>query len=286
MTNLLLYQRIAQQLADDIRRGVYQPGERVPSVRKLSAQMSVSHATVLQAYANLEDQGLIRARPQSGFYVHQSAALTAQTPDIATVEGPALVTRSSIISQVLSESRTEGVLPLGAAVPHSSYLPVRALQQQVAEHGPQLIHWVARVPDLDAALAVYRRDFQPSEALAKPHVMVAMNVFAAETEAEARLLASSQQQSFVRLRSGSPGKLPPPIEGYTDTLPSQAQAMLAHIGQAAAVGTPAQVREGIAAFVARTGADEIILSGATYDPQARIRSLEMTLDACRAMVAA
>mgnify|MGYP006185799479 CR=1 FL=1 len=77
MTNLLLYQRIAQQLADDIRRGVYQPGERVPSVRKLSAQMSVSHATVLQAYANLEDQGLIRARPQSGYYVHQTPALTA-----------------------------------------------------------------------------------------------------------------------------------------------------------------------------------------------------------------
>ncbi len=58
MTNLLLYQRIAQQLADDIRRGVYQPGERVPSVRKMSAQLNVSHATVLQAYANLEDQGL------------------------------------------------------------------------------------------------------------------------------------------------------------------------------------------------------------------------------------
>ncbi|NNG61021.1 GntR family transcriptional regulator, partial [Pseudomonas fragi] len=56
MTNLLLYQRIAQQLAEDIRRGVYQPGERVPSVRKMSSQLNVSHATVLQAYANLEDQ--------------------------------------------------------------------------------------------------------------------------------------------------------------------------------------------------------------------------------------
>ena len=133
MTNLLLYQRIAQQLAEDIRLGVYRPGERVPSVRKLSAQMSVSHATVLQAYANLEDQGLIRARPQSGFYVHQSAALTAATPVIARVEGPALVTRSSIINQVLHESRRDGVLPLGAAVPHASYLPVRALQQQVAK---------------------------------------------------------------------------------------------------------------------------------------------------------
>ncbi len=86
MTNLLLYQRIAQQLAEDIRRGVYQPGERVPSVRKMSAQLNVSHATVLQAYANLEDQGLIRARPQSGFYVHQTPALTAPTPDIP--DGP------------------------------------------------------------------------------------------------------------------------------------------------------------------------------------------------------
>ena len=65
MTNLLLYQRIAHQLADDIRRGVYRPGERVPSVRKMSMQLNVSHATVLQAYANLEDQGMIRARPQS-----------------------------------------------------------------------------------------------------------------------------------------------------------------------------------------------------------------------------
>ena len=99
---------IAQQLAEDIRRGVYQPGERVPSVRKLSTQLNVSHATVLQAYATLEDQGLIRARPQSGFYVHRTPALTAPTPDIARVERPGLVTRSSIINQVLAESRREG----------------------------------------------------------------------------------------------------------------------------------------------------------------------------------
>lgn len=134
-------------------------------------------------------------------------------------------------------------------------------------------------PDhLDAALEIYRRDFQPSEACPAPHVMVAMNAFAAETEAEARLLASSQQQSFVRLRTGNPGKLPPPIENYTDTLPAQAKAMLDHIGQAAAVGTPAQVRESIAAFVERTNADEIILAGATYDPDARVRSLELTME--------
>jgi DNA-binding transcriptional MocR family regulator len=133
MTNLLLYQRIAHQLAEDIRQGVYRPGERVPSVRKMSMQLNVSHATVLQAYANLEDQGMIRARPQSGFYVHHTPALTAPTPDIAQVERPTLVTRSSIINQVLSESRRDGLIPLGAAVPHVDYLPARALHQQLAK---------------------------------------------------------------------------------------------------------------------------------------------------------
>ena len=144
MTNLLLYQRIAQQLAEDIRRGVYQPGERVPSVRKMSAQLNVSHATVLQAYANLEDQGLIRARPQSGFYVHQTPALTAPTPDIAKVERPGLVTRASIINQVLTESRREGVPP--------SRLPsvLRSTEHALAAARtlwtlPWLIDWIAKV---------------------------------------------------------------------------------------------------------------------------------------------
>lgn len=135
-------------------------------------------------------------------------------------------------------------------------------------------------PDhLDHALEIYRRDFEPSEDLDRPHVMVAMNVFAADTDEDARLLASSQQQSFVRLRTGQPGKLPPPIPGYTDSLPVQARAMLEHIGQAAAVGSPETVRNAISAFVERTGADEIMCSGATFDPDARVRSLELTMQA-------
>ena len=135
-------------------------------------------------------------------------------------------------------------------------------------------------PDhLDGALALYRREFEPSAALAKPHVMVAMSVICAPSDAEAELLASSQAQSFVRLRTGQPGKLPPPIAGYRDSLPPQAQAMLTHLGQASAIGAPATVREAVARFVERTGADEIIVSGSTYDPDARIRSLELTVQA-------
>ncbi|WP_374407547.1 LLM class flavin-dependent oxidoreductase [Pelagerythrobacter sp.] len=134
---------------------------------------------------------------------------------------------------------------------------------------------------LDAALELYRRDFRPSDTLEAPHVMAAMTVFVADSEDEARLIASSQEQSFVRLRTGTPGKLPPPVRGYRDSLPPQARATLDHIGEVSAVGTPAQVREKIDAFVARTGADEIMLSGATYDPAARIRSLELLQQAMR-----
>lgn len=135
-------------------------------------------------------------------------------------------------------------------------------------------------PDhLDEALAIYRRDFEPSEALDKPHVMAAMQVLCAPTDEEAQYLASSQAQAFVRLRTGSPGKLPPPVEGYRDGLPAQAQAMLAHMEQAAAVGSPATVRNRIAAFARRTQADEIIVAGSTYDPDARCRSLDLTMEA-------
>ncbi|MEM6586418.1 MAG: MsnO8 family LLM class oxidoreductase, partial [Pseudomonadota bacterium] len=135
-------------------------------------------------------------------------------------------------------------------------------------------------PDhLDEALEVYRHTFEPSEALERPHVMVAMNVFAAETSDEAELIASSQQQAFVQLRSGKPGKLPPPIAQYTESLPATARAMLEHVGQAGAVGQPSDVREKIDAFIARTDADEILLCGSTFDPDARLKTLELTLEA-------
>ncbi|RJX65580.1 LLM class flavin-dependent oxidoreductase [Tsuneonella suprasediminis] len=135
-------------------------------------------------------------------------------------------------------------------------------------------------PDhLDAALALYRERFEPSQWLDKPYAMAAMTVFTAETDAEAELIASSQQQSFVRLRTGNPGKLPPPVKGYIDTLPPQAQAILANIGQASAIGSPDTVRASIGRFIERTQADEIVVSGATFDPATRVRSLELTMEA-------
>lgn len=134
-------------------------------------------------------------------------------------------------------------------------------------------------PDhLDTALEVYRRDFQPSASLDRPHVMAAMNLFVADSAEEAEYIATSQLQAFVRLRTGQPGKLPPPVRGYRDTLPAQAQMMLDHIGQASAIGTPADAAAQVRAFIARTGADEIVFAGPTHDPSLRERSLALAME--------
>ncbi|TPG20913.1 LLM class flavin-dependent oxidoreductase [Sphingomonas koreensis] len=134
-------------------------------------------------------------------------------------------------------------------------------------------------PDaLDQALAIYRRDFKPSKQLDRPYVMAGVNVFAAETDAEGEYLASSQQQSFVALRTGNPRQMPPPVEGYRASLGAQGAAILDHVLQCSAVGSPETVARGIAAFVERTQADELMIATAIYDHQARKRSLAITAE--------
>jgi len=142
-------------------------------------------------------------------------------------------------------------------------------------------------PDLlDQAIAIYRRDFRPSAALARPHVMAGFNVFAAESDAEAELLASSQQQAFVALRTGNPRQLPPPVAGYRESLGPQGARILDHVLECSAVGSAATVARGIAAFVARTGVDEVMVASAIYDHDARKRSLAITADVMREIKAA
>jgi alkanesulfonate monooxygenase SsuD/methylene tetrahydromethanopterin reductase-like flavin-dependent oxidoreductase (luciferase family) len=99
------------------------------------------------------------------------------------------------------------------------------------------------------------------------------------SDEEAQYLASSQDQSFVRLRSGDPGRLPPPVLHYRDTLAPSQRATLDHFRQVSAIGSPQTVRAGLEAFQQRTGADEIIVAGATFDPALRRRSLALTMEA-------
>jgi luciferase family oxidoreductase group 1 len=132
---------------------------------------------------------------------------------------------------------------------------------------------------LDAALALYREQFTPSEVLSKPHVMAAMSVLCAESDEEARFLRSSQDQSFVALRSGTPGRLKPPVEGYRESLAPEVRTMLERMGEASAVGSPETVRGAIQRFVERTGADEIVIAGSAFEPAARQRSLRLVAEA-------
>ncbi|MEG3788505.1 LLM class flavin-dependent oxidoreductase [Lysobacter sp. CCNWLW3] len=141
-------------------------------------------------------------------------------------------------------------------------------------------------PDaMDEALAVYRREFRPSAAWPAPHALLALNVVAAASDAEARRLFTTQQQSFVNLRRGQPGLIPPPIDDidayWTPAERSGVERALA----CAVVGDPDTVREGIAAFIERHRPDELMLTANVYEHAARLRSFELAAQA-RAQLAA
>jgi luciferase family oxidoreductase group 1 len=126
-----------------------------------------------------------------------------------------------------------------------------------------------------AALEVYRTAFKPSQQLAKPYVMLGFNVFAADTDEEAQVRATSMQQAFVNLRSGRPAKLPPPLPGYRDKVGPAERALLDGVLSCATIGSPATVREGLRAFIERTGADELMITSQMFDHDARLHSYEI-----------
>jgi len=134
---------------------------------------------------------------------------------------------------------------------------------------------------MEEAIAVYRHRFRPSEALAKPHLMLAVNVFCADTQGEAALLSTSIQQAFVQLRSGKPTQLPPPVEGYMATLGPAESAMLSQLMTCTFIGTPDDVGPALHAFAKKHGADELIVTSQIFDGAKRLRSYELTMNAYR-----
>jgi alkanesulfonate monooxygenase SsuD/methylene tetrahydromethanopterin reductase-like flavin-dependent oxidoreductase (luciferase family) len=109
-------------------------------------------------------------------------------------------------------------------------------------------------------------------------VMVGVNVFAASTDDEARYLQSSAQQSLLSLRRGHPIRLPPPVEHFEDQLTVAERALLAHAHACSVAGAPETVRHGLAAFIAQTGADEIMVSSQIFDHAARLRSYALVAE--------
>ncbi|PLZ04379.1 LLM class flavin-dependent oxidoreductase [Burkholderia sp. WAC0059] len=130
-------------------------------------------------------------------------------------------------------------------------------------------------PDLlAAALRTYRTQFRPSATLEKPYAMVGVNVFAADTDGEAQRLFTSLQQQFVALRRGTPGQLPPPVDKIEAG--EFELAGVAHSLSCSVIGAPDTVHAGLAALIAETGADELMVTAQIYDHAARLRSFEIT----------
>jgi luciferase family oxidoreductase group 1 len=128
---------------------------------------------------------------------------------------------------------------------------------------------------LEPAIAIYRERFRPSSHASQPYVMLGISVFAAETDAEARRLFTSQQQAFFNLRSGRPGPLPPPIDDISAIVDSRGRAMLDSVLACAMVGSPATVEQGLDAFIARHRPDELIVTAQIFDHAARLRSFDI-----------
>lgn len=135
-------------------------------------------------------------------------------------------------------------------------------------------------PDaLHAALNMYRESFQPSAQLDAPYAMAAVNVICADTDAEARRLFTTPQQSFTNLVRGTPGRLPAPIDDIEAYWSPVEKAHAMRMLQRSLVGTPDRVAEGLDAFVQETGVDEVIVAAAIYDPAARRRSYGLLAEA-------
>src|SRR5919106_105600 len=133
------------------------------------------------------------------------------------------------------------------------------------------------------AIEVYRRNFRASEQLDTPYVMLGFNVIAADTDEEARYLSTTRQQAFLNLRRGRPSKLPPPSDKVEMSVPEE--AVLRQALSCSAVGSRETVCCELAAFIARTRPDELIIASQIYDHEAQLRSYQITADARDALSA-
>ncbi|HEY9511781.1 MAG TPA: LLM class flavin-dependent oxidoreductase [Rhodanobacter sp.] len=137
-------------------------------------------------------------------------------------------------------------------------------------------------PDaMDEALALYRREFCPSPRLQQPYAMLGLNVVAADDEALAQRLFTTQQQSFVNLRRGRPGLIPPPLDDIEAFWTPVEKLGVERALACAVVGAPDTVQRGIAAFVARHRPDELMLTANVFDHAARRHSFALAAAACQ-----
>ncbi|GAB6989668.1 LLM class flavin-dependent oxidoreductase [Paenibacillus pini] len=129
-----------------------------------------------------------------------------------------------------------------------------------------------------AALSLYRENFQPSDVLDKPYVMLGVNVYAAESTMAAEFLATSHQQQFLGLIRNKPTKLMPPVDTMEGIWTEQEKLALTKKSKSSITGDPGEVKEKLQAFLDDTQADELIVNSMIYDQKARLRSYEIVAE--------
>ncbi len=139
---------------------------------------------------------------------------------------------------------------------------------------------------LGEALRLYRREFQPSATCPRPHVMIGLNVFVADTDAEAQRLHTTVQQQFLNLIRGHPGEMPPPVDTMAGRWSPAEEMHVRRMMRCSAVGSPDTVRRQILGFLEETGADEVIATAQIHDHTARLRSFELAAQVFREIQAA
>jgi luciferase family oxidoreductase group 1 len=137
-------------------------------------------------------------------------------------------------------------------------------------------------PDmLEQAIAIYRQKFKPSARLAQPYVMLALNVVAAASDADAKRLFTTQQLGFINLRRGRPGLVQPPVDDISAVSTPEERAGVDRALACAVIGAPATVSRGIASFIERYRPDELMLTANIFDHAARLRSFEIAAELMR-----
>lgn len=128
------------------------------------------------------------------------------------------------------------------------------------------------------ALAIYRSEFQPSESLAEPYAMVAINIIAAETTETANYLATTQFQSFLNAIRNSPKRIQPPVESMDGLWSPQEEMMVMSRLGGSIIGDKLKIEQELKEFIAETNADEIMVSAIIFDRQARLNSYEIVAE--------
>lgn len=160
---------------------------------------------------------------------------------------------------------------LGSSLFSAQLAAEKGLPYAFASHfAPRMLH---------AAIDLYRRLFRPSAVLDKPYVTIGVPVIAAPTDEEAEFLASSTYQRVLGIITGQRGLLQPPVDNFLESLSHQERAAVADFLAVGVIGGPQTVQAGLSALAGATGADEFMLVSDVFDPELRLRSLDITVQA-------